>query len=123
MTHYKQLLKVRWDAESPKFKLACFKLGIEKGKLEIKAREEIAMKGESEKIVGLKYRHHLNRVKDLLNEVIVERRKLIQIQMQPFHTYLDPVSPRSDYSNPFSHKSPTLATSRQRSAIDLLSQI
>ena len=36
MNNYKRVLKVKWDPESPRFKTACFKLGIDTDKLKIK---------------------------------------------------------------------------------------
>ena len=35
------------------------------------------MRGEADKIVSLRYKHHLNRIREMLNEVIMERNKIV----------------------------------------------
>jgi hypothetical protein len=77
IANYKQILKAKWDIDSPRFKLACFKLGIDaKNQLRLKERSELAQKGDSDKIIALRHRHSLKKLRNLLNEVIVERRKI-----------------------------------------------
>lgn len=80
--------RVKWDPESPRFKKACENLEIPLADLELRPkrffedeiREEQKSSGGQEltkELGAIRYGYHLQSIKDLLNEIIHERRRII----------------------------------------------
>ena len=77
----------KWDPDSPRFKQACENLEIPLQELELKpkrffedaVREEQASSGLelTKELAAIRYGYHLQSVKDLINEIIEERRRII----------------------------------------------
>jgi hypothetical protein len=80
--NYKQLEKVDLDFDSPRMKKALHNLGVSKEECMKKERSEFDKKGLDEDIVNLRFKHHQNRLIDILNRILEERRKIKHEQMR-----------------------------------------
>ena len=80
--NHKQLEKVDFDFDSPRMKKALHNLGVSKEECMKKERSEFDKKGLDEDIVNLRFKHHQNRLIDILNRILEERRKIKHEQMR-----------------------------------------
>ena len=88
--NYKQLEKIDFDFDSPRFKKALYNLGVSKEECMKKyftlgnhifisffrERSEFERKGVEEDIINLRYKHYQNRLIDTINRILEERRRI-----------------------------------------------
>lgn len=81
--------KAKWDPDSPRFRQACLNLRIDKSEVELKTRRQFEQTEArlqerqsgtsplSKELAAIKYGYHLQNVKDFLNDIIHERKRII----------------------------------------------
>eukprot|EP00347_Sterkiella_histriomuscorum_P010315 403376775 len=80
--------------------MACTKLGIDaKSELQIKNIEEFRKGNVEKEIVDIRYKHHLNRIRETLNQIIIERNKIQKSQQSDLQIGMDSKLLQSEMSH------------------------